>query len=162
MVTAAAPTMVLPVHRLTPWFRVRISTGDRSITTEHWQSLLGCIPLRRRRIEVAFSDLSSFRIATKMRVQCLVAAGAILAGILVFHPAIPVVVVLAVLGVYQLLLAAPNKAVRVEASDGRAWTIRFCRDYAFDVSMAFEDAQERRDAGRSAEATPSTEGTAAA
>ena len=48
--TAAAPTMVLPVHRRTPWFRVRITSGARSITTEHWQSALGFIPLRRRRI----------------------------------------------------------------------------------------------------------------
>jgi hypothetical protein len=137
---ASPPTMVLPVHRLTPWFRVRISTGEGSIKTEHWQSALGCIPLRRRRIEIPYGDLGPVSFKTMMRLQCLLAAGVILAAILVWHPAIPVIVALGILGLYQLILWAPNKAVRIERKDGRAWTVRFCRDYAFDISLAFEDA----------------------
>jgi len=140
-----AATMVVPVHRLTPWFRVRISTGDRSITTEDWQSALGFIPLRRRRIEVPFAELSSARFRTAMRLQCLAAAAGLVALIFVLHPPIPAIVALAILGLYQLILSAPNKAIRIERTDGRAWTIRFCRDYVFDVSLAFEDAERHRD-----------------
>lgn len=146
METGPRATMVLPVHRLTPWFRVRISTGEDWIATEHWQALLGFIPLRRRRIELAFENLGSFRISrSTVRTQCLLAAAASVTAILVLHPPILTVVVLSIFAFLQLVLGLPNAALRIEATDGRAWTVRFCRDYAFDISLAFEDAAQRRD-----------------
>ena len=98
-----------------------------------------------------------------MRLGCLVAAGVLIAAIFAFQPPIPAVVALVILSLYQLILAAPNTALRIERTDGQAWTVRFCRDYRFDVSLAFEDAERRRDAmeqpgGR----TPSAEERAAA
>ena len=138
------PTMVLPVHRLTPWFRVRISSRDRSIRTEHWRSALGFIPIRRRRIDVPYGELASARIRTTVRVQCLVAAAAAVAAIFALHPPIPLIVMLAIFGLYQLALGLPNAAVRINRTDGRAWSVRFCRDYAFDVTLAFEDAKQRQ------------------
>ena len=138
--TANVPMMVLPVHRLTPWFRLRISHREDSIRTEHWQSALGFIPVRRRRLDVPYGQLVAARIRTTTRVQCLVAAALAVGAIFVLHPPVYAIVLLAIFGLYQLALAAPNSAVRIERTDGRVYTVRFCRDYAFDVSLAFEEA----------------------
>jgi hypothetical protein len=83
-----------------------------------------------------------------VRVQCLAAAVVLIAAIFVLRPPVVAIVGLAILGLYQLTLFAPNKALRIERTDGQSWTVRFCRDYDFDVSMAFEDAARLRDAVR--------------
>lgn len=138
-------SMVLPVHRLTPYLRVRIFTGERSIRIEDRPSLLGFIPLRKRRLEIPFAELDSHRFKTVVRFDSLVAAIVAVAMIFVLHPATWAIVTLAVGAVLMVPFAAPNKAVVVRRADSRTWTIRFCRDYEFDANLALADAEQRRD-----------------
>jgi hypothetical protein len=139
-------SMVLPVHRLTPYLRVRVYANDRSVTIEDRRALLGCIPLRRRRIRLLPGELSSYRFRTVVRLDALAAAAATVAMIFLLHPPIAAIVGLALAGIYFVLLGMPNKAVRIERSDGRGFTIRFCRDYEFDFSVALTDVERRREA----------------
>jgi hypothetical protein len=144
---AAAATMVLPVHRLTPYLRLRISTDDRSLTIDHRRSLIGLIPLWTHRIEIPLTELASGRVKTNVRLQCLAAAGVLAVSVLLLDLPLVLRVVLVILALLELLLAlAPGKALWIERSDGRSWTIAFCRAHSFDASLALEDAQRRRDA----------------
>jgi hypothetical protein len=144
--TTPAAMMVLPVHRLTPYLRVRIFTDSRSLAIEHRRALRGLIPLRTRRIKVPLTELASARVKSNVRLQCLVTAGVLVASI--FLPDLPVALRVAcgIPGLLELLLAlGPGKAMRIERTDGRSWTIPFCRTHSFDASLALEDAQQRRD-----------------
>jgi hypothetical protein len=147
--SAQSPTMVLPVHRLTPFLRVRISSGAQSLTVEHQRAVFGIIPMPKERIELPFGAISSARVITIVRFQSLIATAA-LVGAIVWLP-LPVVAVVgfAIVALLELLLSIPNKALRVARADGRHWTIPFCRDYAFDVSLAFMDAEQHSSTARS-------------
>ncbi len=138
-------SMVLPVHRLTPYLRVRVFTGDRSVTIEDRSALFGCIPLRRRRIELPRGELASFRFRTVVRLDALAAAGALVAMIFLLGPPVAAIVAMAVAGILLVLLGMPNKSVRIERADGRRFDVRFCRDYEFDVSLALSDGEQRPD-----------------
>ena len=144
MEESTVASMVLPVHRLTPYLRVRIFTGDRSTTIEERPALFGCIPLRRRRIELTPRSLSSFHFRTLVRYDALAAAAVAVASIFLLHPGVVGVVGLAVAGVLLVLLGMPNRAVVIARTDGRTFTVRFCRDYEFDVGLALTDLEERR------------------
>ena len=142
--------MVLPVFRPTPYLRVRISINDRALRIEHRPAFLGFVPLRRRRIEIPLGQFASGRVKTFVRLDCVAAVVAIAAVMLLVELPVAAIVPLAILGIFELLLSIPNRALRVERADGRSWTIPICRDYAFDASLAFLDAEQRRDAQRSA------------
>jgi hypothetical protein len=138
--------MVLPVHRLTPYLRVRIFTDDRSLAIERRRALLGLIPLWTGRIEIPLTELASARVTAHVRLQCLAAAGALAASIFLFDLPMALGVVLGILALLELPLAlGPGKAMRVERSDGRSRTVPFCRTHTFDASLALEDAVQRRD-----------------
>ncbi len=157
-----ATEMVLPVHRLTPYLHLRIFTDDHSLAIEHRRAPFGLIPLWTHRTAIPLTDLASARVTTNVRLQCLATAGALVATIFLLDLPVAVRMVLGIVGLMELLLAlAPRKAVRIERTDGRSWTVPFCWAYTFDASLALEDAQQRRDAQRS-KAFPvagSTEGT---
>lgn len=147
--------MVLPVHRLTPYLRLRIATDDHSLVIRHRRALAGLIPLWAHRVEIPLTDLASARVKTNVRLQCLAAAAML--GILIALLELPLAVdvALGIVGLLELMLAfAPRKAVRIERMDGRSWTAPFCGDYAFDAALAFMDAERRRDAQRSRGACP--------
>jgi hypothetical protein len=139
--------MVLPVHQLTPYLRVRITTDDRSLVIAHRRSVAGLVPLWTQRVRVPLNELASADVRTRVRMQCVVAAIALAAAIFLLDLPVVIGVGLGILAALELLLAlAPRKAIHVERTDGRTWTISFCRVYAFDASLALEDAQQRRDA----------------
>jgi hypothetical protein len=147
MATASAATMVLPVHRLTPYLRVRIRTDDRSLAIEHRRGLLGLVPLWVNRIEIPLTELGSGKVEKHIRWQCLATAVAIAASVLLLDLPMAVRVALGIVGLLELLLAfGPGEAVHVERTDGRSWTIPFCRAHDFDAALAMEDARRRRDA----------------
>jgi hypothetical protein len=143
METSNAASMIVPVHRMTPYLRVRITTFENSIRIEDRPALLGIIPLRRRRIEMPFADLDAHRFKTVVRFDAIAAAGLAIAAIFLFHPPLWAIVVLAVTATLMIPFAAPNGAVLVRRADGRTWTIRYCRDYRFDLSLALTDAEQR-------------------
>ena len=136
----ARASMLLPVHRMTPHLRVRITTYGDSLLIEDRPALLGFVPLRKRRIRLAFAELRSYRFRTVVRPDALVASAAAIAAIFVFHPAVAGIVGLAVAAFVFFALGAPNKAVVITRADGRSWMVRFCRDYVLDVSLALADA----------------------
>lgn len=139
--------MVLPVHQLTPYLRVRISTDDRSLAIEHRRALFGLIPLWTHRIQIPLTDLARGRVKSNVRLQCVAAAVVLAASIPLLDLPLVAGLALGIMALLELLLAlAPAKAVRVERTDGRTWTIPFCRVHAFDASLALEDARRRRDA----------------
>ena len=143
--TTPAATMILPVHRLTPYLRVLITTDDRSLAIAHRRSLVGVVPLWTHRIEVPYDELASAGVRTHVRRQCLVAAAVIAASIFLLDVPVVIGVALAIAVALELLLAlAPRKAIHVERTDGRSWTIAFCRVHAFDAELALEDARQRR------------------
>jgi hypothetical protein len=137
--------MVLPVDRLTPYLRVRIATDDRSLAIERRRAPLGLIPLSTQRIEIPLIELASARVKRNVRLQCLVAALVLAAGVFLLDLPMVARVALGIAAVLELLLAlGPGEAMRVERTDGRSWTIPFCRTHTFDASLAMEDAQQRR------------------
>ena len=60
-------TMVLPVHGITRYLRVRITTYDDVLVIEDRRSLFGLIPLWRRRMEVANGEISSGEVHNVVR-----------------------------------------------------------------------------------------------
>ncbi len=139
--------MVLPVHRLTPYLRVRITTDDRSLAIEHRRGLFGLIPLWTTRSDVPLSELASADVRKHVRFQCLGAAVALAVAIVAFDLPVVAGVVLGFVAALEFLLAfAPGRAIRVVRTDTRSWTVPFCRAHAFDASIALEDAVRRRDA----------------
>ena len=146
--STTAAQMVLPVHQLTPYLRVRIATDDRSLAIEHRRALFGLIPFWTHRVQIALPELAAARVTTHVRLQCVVAAIALAAAVALIDLPLALDVMLVVLGLLELLLAfGPMKALRVERTDGQSWTIPFCRVHLFDASLALEDALQRRDAG---------------
>jgi hypothetical protein len=144
--SAGPAAMLVPVHRLTPYLKVRIRVDDRSLTIRDTMTLFGFIPLRKRRIEIPLAEYASYRFRTVARLDCLAALAALIAAIVVLSPPAAIMALLAAAALAEFLLFVPNKAFVVVRADGRGWTIRFCRDYAFDASLAFLDAEQRRDA----------------
>jgi len=146
VMTEAAATMTLPVHRLTPYLRVRIRTDDRSLLLERRRAPFGLIPLWTHRNEIPLEALASARVEEHVRAQCLATAVAL--ALAIFLLDLPMVggVALGIVAVLELPLAfGPGRAIRVERTDGRSWTIPFCRTHAFDAALALEDAKRRRD-----------------
>jgi hypothetical protein len=139
---------ILPVDRLTPYLRVRISTDDRSLVIEHRRAPLGFIPLWTHRIRIPLTALAAADVRKKtIRLQCLVAAVALAASAFALELGLAWRVVLGIVALLELPLAlGPGRAVRVEGTDGRSWTIPFCRTHEFDASLALEDARRRRNA----------------
>lgn len=155
--TAPAATMVLPVHQLTPYLRVRITTDDRSLAIEHRRGLFGLIPLWVSRIEIPLGELGAAAVRTHVRWQCLMSAVVLAASAVLLDLPVAAGVALSILAVLELLLAfGPGKAIHVERTGSRSWTVPFCRVHDFDASLALEDAQRRR------EATPVLDQTSAA
>lgn len=145
--TTTAARMVLPVSQLTPYLRVRIATDDRSLTIEHRRALFGLIPFWTHRVQILLPELAVARVTKHVRMQCVVAAVTLAVAVILFELSFWLGVVLIVLALFELLLAfGPMKALRVERTDGRSWTIPFCRVHLFDASLALEDALQRRDA----------------
>lgn len=97
--------MVLPVHRLTPYLRLRIRTDDHSLVIRHRRALAGLIPLWAHRVEIPLHDLASARVKTNVRLQCLAAAATL--GILIVLLQLPVAVdvALGIVGLLELILA---------------------------------------------------------
>jgi hypothetical protein len=148
MSTPGLAAAIPPVDRLTPYLRVRISTDGRSLSIEHRRAPLGFIPLWTRRITIPLAALAEADVREKtVRLQCLGAAVALAAVALVLDLALAWRVVLGIVALLELPLAlGPGRAVHAERTDGRAWTIPFCRTHEFDASLALEDARRRRNA----------------
>lgn len=148
MSTPGFAATILPVDRLTPYLRVRISTDNRSLVIDHRHAPLGFIPLWTHRIRVPLAALAEADVRKKtIRLQCLVAAVALAASAFVLDLALAWRILVGIVALLELPLAlGPGKAVHVERTDGRAWTIPFCRTHEFDASLALEDARRRRDA----------------
>ena len=144
--TAQEASIVVPTTRITPYMRVRLTTDDEALAIEYWRALFVFLPLRRHRVEIPLAELASGRITSLFRVDCLAAAVAIAMGIVWLTPPPAVTIPLGLLGLLQLAFTTQAKAAHLERTDGRAWTLPFCRDYAFDVSVAILDAQRREHA----------------
>ena len=145
MVTASAATMTLPVHRLTPYLRVRIRTDDRSLLLEHRRAPFGLFPLWTHRNEIPLDALASARVERHVRLQCVATAVALAASVILLDLPVVLGVALSIVAVLELPLAfGPGRAIRVERTDGRSWTIPFCRTHVFDAALALEDAKRRR------------------
>jgi hypothetical protein len=138
--------VVLPVTGLTPYLRLRIATNDDAVTVEDGRSLLVFLPLPRRRIEIPLRAFTSSRVNRYVRFDSLAAIAAIVVGLLSFDVPIVAAIPLVVVAVIQLPFLV-TRAVRIERDDGRSSTHVFCWRYAFDVSLALLDAEQRRDAG---------------
>ncbi|MGZ4115525.1 MAG: hypothetical protein ACXVQT_10660 [Actinomycetota bacterium] len=147
MASGAVAGTILPVDRLTPYLRVRISTDDQSLTIEHRRAPLGFIPLWTHRIRIPPTELASADVEEKtIRLHRLLAAAVFAVSAFVLDLALGWRVVLGIVALLELPLAlGPGKAVRVERTDGRSWTIPFCRTHEFDASLPLEDARRRRD-----------------
>ncbi len=146
MEASSTATMVLPVHQLTPYLRVRITTDDRSLAIEHRRGLFGLLPLWTVRAEIPLSELAAADVRSHVRLQCLVAAALLVASIVVFDLPVLARVVLVLVAALELLLAfAPGKAIHVERRGSGSWTVPFCRVHDFDAALALEDALQRRD-----------------
>jgi hypothetical protein len=144
MATEAA-RMLLPVTRLTPYLRVRITTDDVAMRVEDRRSALLFVPLWRRRVELPLAELRSGRVGSTVRLDCLAAGVAAAALIVLLDLPIAAGVALGVVGLLMLGMAF-TRTLRIEGGDGRSWSFPFCRDYAFDAMLAIEDAEQRRDA----------------
>ena len=139
--------MVLPVHQLTPYLRVWITTDDRSITISHRRGLFGLVPLWVARIDLPLPELAAADVRGRVRAQCLATAAAIIVAIFLFDLPLIAGIALGIVAAFEVLLAfAPGKAIHVVRRDSRSWTVPFCRRYAFDAELALEDALQRRDA----------------
>ena len=124
---------------------MRIATDDHSLVIAHRRSLVGLVPLWTHRVEIPLDELASAGVKTHIRLQCLVAAAALATSIFLLDLPVVIGVTLAIVVALEILLAlAPRKAIYVERTDGRSWTIPFCRVHAFDASLALEDARQRR------------------
>ena len=134
-------TMVLPVHGITRYLRVRITTYDDVLVIEDRRSLFGLIPLWRRRMEVANGEISSGEVHNVVRATCLLASIALLAPIFAANPPMGVSAILGLAAAPMAFLAFV-KGLRVTRSDGRRWTFPMCRYYAFDAELALFDAIE--------------------
>jgi hypothetical protein len=112
---------ILPVDRLTPYLRVRISTDDRSLVIEHRRAPLGFIPLWTHRIRIPLTALAAADVRKKtIRLQCLVAAVALAASAFALELGLAWRVVLGIVALLELPLAlGPGRAVRVEGTDAR-------------------------------------------
>jgi hypothetical protein len=142
-------SIVLPVIRLTPYLRVRITVDDQALEIEHTPSLAGVVPLGRRRLRVPLNDLATASVVRFLRVDCVAVAAGLLGLVAVARPPLALSLVLIVLAIFEILLTIqPRRATRVGRTDGRTWTVPFCRFYEFDASLAIEDALARSAAAK--------------
>jgi hypothetical protein len=140
--------MTLPVHWATPYLRVRVTSGDVALVVEDRRTLFGVIPIRRRRLEVPYTELETARIKNVARWSCLILAAVV--GVTIFLTGLPILVdvALALVGILLLLMTF-IRGIYVKRTDGRSWTFPICRTHEFDASLAVLDALHRRDVARS-------------
>jgi hypothetical protein len=117
------------------------------LAIEHRRALFGLIPLWIHRVRIPLPELAVARVATHVRLQCVTVAVTLAAAVAMFELPLWLGAVLVVLALVELLLAfGPMKALHVERTDGRSWTVPFCHVHLFDASLALEEALQGRDA----------------
>lgn len=146
METSTSASMVFPVHRLTPYLRVRITTDERSLSIDHRRALAGLIPLGIARIRIPLIELGTVEVRPHVRWSCLLAALLFAAVIVMVDLPVIAAIGLGILAALEVALAfGPGRAIHVTSTDGRSWIVPFCRAHAFDASLALEDALQRRE-----------------
>ena len=157
-IPSSVPPMIVPAHNLARWVRTELSVANASMVWDMPRTILGIVPLWRRRVVVPAADVDRLQLGRAIRVPSLLVGAALVTLPLVLGwgwwalATVPI-------GIWIGLVALGPRLVAVSSS-GAKYRANVCFGHQFDAELyvaAVEDiARDARDRRRTSLASSSS------